>query len=293
MKILVTGATGYIGSAVAEVLKGRGHAVFGLVRTPEKAAQLRAAGCEPVLGTLTDLASLRSAAQRADAVIHAAMGWGADTGAIDGAAVETFLKELAGSGRQFVYTSGVWVMGDTQGRLNGEAGPLHPPAMVAWRPAVEDNVLAAGERRVRGVVIRPGMVFGRRGGFLKDFFQSVKEHGAVRIVGTGEYHWSTVHLDDLAELYWRAAEKSDAGQLYIATAGMPQPVKKMALAVALQAGAEGKVESIPLEKARETMGPMADAVTMDIKAGSTKAARMLSWTPKLPSVYEEIAGGSY
>jgi nucleoside-diphosphate-sugar epimerase len=295
MRVLVTGVTGYIGSAVAEALKARGHAVVGLVRGEQKAAQVRAAGHEAVLGNLTDLDSLRAAAQRVDAVIHAAMQWTPEAGTIDRAAVEALLAAIGGADRAFVYSSGIWVYGDTHGRLCGEVSPLNPAPVVAWRPPVEDLVLEAVDRKIRGVVLRPGMVFGGDRGFLKGMFASAQAEGVVRVIGNGENHWSTVHVADLAELYWRALEKSGPGELFLAAAGMPQQLNKIAAAVAKKASVEGKevqVEHLSLEAARVQMGPAADAMAMDIKAGSTKAARLLSWGPKRPNVFEEIERGA-
>ena len=203
------------------------------------------------------------------------------------------LDALAGSGKPFIYTSGVWVFGDTRGRMLGEMGALYPPALVAWRPAVENLVLEARERDVAAMVFRPGMVFGRKGGAPAGFFRQAREEGVVRFIGSGEQHWSTVHADDLAELYRLAIEAPAGGEMFIACGGMPQPVRKIALAVAKACGIEGKVESIPVEAAKERLGPVAECLAMDLKAGSTKAARFFGWTVRRPSIFDEIFSGSY
>jgi nucleoside-diphosphate-sugar epimerase len=293
MNILVTGATGYIGAAVCELLKAAGHQVAGLARTSDKAQLLESKGFVAKLGNLDDLPRLGAAAAEADAVIHTAMQFGPTAGERDRAAVSTMLDVLAGSGKALVYSSGVWVMGDTGGRMQGEVSMLKPPPMVAWRPEVEELVQNSKERGVKGVVLRPGMVYGRKGGALAGMFNSAREHGAVRIIGSGENHWSTVHLDDLADLYVRAVTEPYAGELFIACGGMPQPVGKIARAVAKACGIEGKVESIPVETARQAMGPVADCLVMDLKAGSTKAARFFGWTVRKPNIFDEIFSGSY
>lgn len=293
MKVLVTGATGYIGSAVCEALKAAGHQPVGLARSAEKANLLESKGFVARRGDLTDLNSLRHAADGVDGVIHAADAEGPERGAIAAAAVGAMLDVLAGSRRAFIYTSGVWVVGDTDGRMVGEICALHPPALVAWRPAVETLVLDAKYRGVQTVVLRPGMVFGRRGGALAGFFASAKEHGAVRIIGSGHNYWSNIHIDDLADLYVRAVTEPSAGELFFACGGMPQPVEKIARAVAKACGVEGKVESIPLEAARAAMGPIADCLAMDCRAGSTKPARYFGWTVHKPSIFDEIFSGSY
>ncbi len=293
MKVLVTGATGYVGSAVCEALRLAGHRVIGLARSPEKMAALEAAGYAALSGDLTGLDLLRTAAADADGVIHTAMAHAPDSGAIDRAAVEAILAALAGSGKPFIYTSGVWVYGDTQGRTAGEVSMLHPPAFVAWRPAVEELVFESKPRGVQGVVLRPGMVYGRRGGFVAAMFRDARQHGAVKVVGDGGNHWSSIHADDLAELYVRVINEPAAGELFVACGGMPQPVRKIALAVTRACGIEGKIEFIPLEQARAALGPMADCLVLDQRVGSTKATRYFGWSPRRPSIFFEIFSGSY
>ncbi len=293
MKVFVTGATGYIGSVVCEFFQKAGHQVAGLARTEEKARLLEARGYQAVRGSLSDTAGLRTAAGNADGVIHAGMDFAGSAATTDRAAVATLVEALAGSGRALVYTSGVWVMGNTKGQLKGEVSALAPPAMVAWRPAVEELVLDSKERGVKGVVLRPGMVFGRRGGAVAGFFQDARTLGLVRVVGNGENHWSNIHVEDLAELYVRAVTEPAPGELFIACGGMPQPVGKIARAVAKACGVEGKVEFIPVDAARAQMGPMADCLALDCKAGSTKAARYFGWTVRRPSIFDEIFSGSY
>jgi nucleoside-diphosphate-sugar epimerase len=293
MRILVTGATGYIGSMVCETLQAHGHHVAALVRSPAKRAIVEALGYEALSGDLTDLSSLSSAAAGADGVIHTAMANGADSGAVDRAAVEAMLDALAGTGKPFVYTSGVWVYGDTQGRVAGEVSMLRPAALVNWRPAVEELVLESKSRDVATVVLRPGMVFGRGGGFVGLMFRQALTEGKVTIPGDGENHWSSIHVEDLADLYARVVADPAAGELFVACGGTPQPLQKIALAVTKSCGIDGKVERLPLPQARERFGPVADCMAMDQRIASTKAARFFGWTAKRPSIFEEIFSGSY
>jgi nucleoside-diphosphate-sugar epimerase len=293
MKVFVTGATGYIGSAVCEALRAAGHQALGLARTGEKASQLEARGDAALAGSLEDPEALRRGCGESDAVIHTAMSFTPNGGQVDRAAVDTMLAALEGSGKPFLYTSGVWVYGDTGDRMLGEVAALNPPPLVAWRPAVEELVLEANERGVRSMVFRPGMVFGRKGGFLAGFFHDARTHGAVRVIGDGKNYWSCVHADDLADLYLRAVLRPAGGQLFVACGGMPQQVNRIAEAVAEACGAPGKVEHVPLEAGRAQMGPMADCLAMSCKAGSTKPARFFGWTVRHPSVFDEIASGSY
>lgn len=297
MKILVTGATGYVGTAVSETLRKAGHQVVGLARSEESARKLETRGHLVARGELESPESLRAAAAGVDGVIHAALVFDSRTGQRDRAAVETLLAALEGSGRPFVYSSGMWVMGDTGGRIHGEVSVLKPPPMVAWRPAVEERVLEAKERGVKGVVLRAGTVYGRNGGRVAGFFREARERGSIRIVGEGRNCWSTVHVDDLADLYLRAVTEPAAGELFIACGGMPQPVEKIARAVAkacgLAAPLEERLEKIPVEQARAEIGPVAECLAMDCRAGSTKAARFFGWTVRRPSIFDEILAGSY
>lgn len=281
MKVLVIGATGYIGSVVAETLKNAGHDVFGLARSEDAARKLAESGHHVRAGSLEDLVALRDAARGMEAVVYCAAGYQADT-----AAVVALLPSM--TGRPFIYTSGVWVYGDTRGRMLGEIAPLNPPAMLAWRPPLEERILEA-----KGMVFRPGMVFGRKGGTFRSWFDSGKKEGVVRVVGNGENHWSNVHVDDLAELYRLAVEQPAGGEVFVACGGMPQLVRKMAQAAASACGPETRVECVPIEEARKTMGPLADCLAMDCKAGSTKPARFFGWNVKHPDVVGEMASGFY
>jgi nucleoside-diphosphate-sugar epimerase len=278
-KILVTGATGYIGTAVCERLLERDFEPLGLARSEAAAEKLRSLGIAPRIGNLTDAGSLAAACREADGVVHAAMQWGPDAGSIDSRAVTVMLDALAGTEKTFLYTSGTWVMGGTGGRLAGEMFPLKPPPLVAWRPAVERMVQDAVERKIRSIVLRPAMVYGRGGGAFGRLVA-----GTLPVIGDGGNHWSLVHVDDLADLYIAALERAPAGELYVASAG--QPVKLHDLAAAA-----GNTFRIPLEEARASIGPVADCYVLDQRIGSTKAGRQLGWIPKRPTPLELLRSG--
>jgi nucleoside-diphosphate-sugar epimerase len=266
LNVFLTGATGYIGGAIADALLGAGHSVSGLARSDQAARTLTAKGIAPVAGDLNKPESLAKAAGASDGVIHAGT---TNDGRIDQAAVQAMLDALRGSGKPFVYTSGIWVLGDTGGKVADESWPLNPAALVAWRPAMEQLVIAAARTGVRSVVIRPGVVYGRGGGIPADFVKS------ARYVGTGENRWPLVHADDLADLYVRAFLDAPAGSLFHATDGSAYRVREIAQA------ANANAQSWPLEDARKTLGAYADALVLDQLVSSEKAKRTLEWQPQL------------
>src|SRR5271165_2253706 len=146
MVIFLTGATGYIGGAVADALLNAGHSVIGLARSDEAAGRLHLRNMSVHHGDLDSTSSLASAAEAADGVIHAGT---TNNGAVDRQAVGAMLDAMAGSGKPFLYTSGIWVVGDTGGRVADETWPARPISLVSWRADVEQLVLDAAARNVR------------------------------------------------------------------------------------------------------------------------------------------------
>jgi len=281
MNIFVTGATGYIGSVVVEKLRMAGHHVAGLARSAESEEKLNALGAVPVRGNLRDTGVLREAARRSDGVIHLAMEFAPDTSQIDRGAIDAVLSGLGDSGRPFIYTSGIWVAGDTGGKVVDESTPVNPIAMVAWRPANEQAALQAGG--ARGIVIRPGMVYGRGAGFGYELLRP-KGDGVVRYVGSGGNRWPWVHVDDLADLYLLALS-AIAGSVYFATTESVS-VKRVAEAFG------APTETIAVEEARSRMGMLVDALLLDQQISSNKAMKELGWKPVRASVIEEMKGKS-
>jgi nucleoside-diphosphate-sugar epimerase len=282
LNVFLTGATGYIGGAVADALLQAGHNVTGLARSPEAVNKLRAKGVTPFHGDLNSPVDLANAAAQSEGVIHAGT---TNDGAIDQAAVRAMLDALGTSGKPLLYTSGIWVLGDTGGKVADESWPVNPSALVAWRPEAEQLLLAA--RGVRSIVIRPGVVYGRRGGIPADFVKSARETGAARYVGTGENHWPLIHVEDLDGLYVLALQRASAGTLFHATDGSSYRVREIA------AAAGARAESWPLAEARKTLGAYADALALDRLVSSEKAKSTLGWQPGGISILEDLRNGSY
>lgn len=177
MHVFLTGASGYIGSAVADRLRAAGHVVSGLARSDAAASRLSAAGIQPVRGNFTDLKSIGAAARWADGVISMATTYDP---AVDGPAIGAMLAALAGSKKPMIYTSGIWSHGDTDGKVVDETLPPRPATLVQWRQAVEERVLDAARERIRAVVVRPAIVYGRGGGIPAEFVNSARKEGGAR-----------------------------------------------------------------------------------------------------------------
>ncbi|MEU7527448.1 NAD-dependent epimerase/dehydratase family protein [Saccharothrix sp. NPDC042600] len=301
---MVIGATGYIGSAVAEALEARGHEVLALSR-PGKPGRPgrpgRPGGYGLRSGDLADPASLCAAAADVDVVVHAAPPLGdeqADTAAI------TALLE---SGARLVYTSGVWVLGASGSAALGKAAlgkaalgkaapdetaldetaPTNPLPIVAYRPRLEQQVLAAG-----GVVLRPGIVHGRGGGIPSMLVGWAREASAGRYVGGVGTRWPMVHVDDLAELFALAVESAKPGSVLHGVT--EEAVSTVALAAAADQAAGGPGNAQPWPTAADTVGePFAQALALDQAVTSTQTRTTLGWTPHHPTALTDLTTGSY
>jgi nucleoside-diphosphate-sugar epimerase len=293
MKVFVTGATGYIGSAVCEALSKAGHEVTGLARSVEAAEKLLQRGIKAHRGSLQDKASLHAASGAAGAVIHAASPSDATSAQADNSLLDAVLAGLKGTNKPLIYTSGIWVIGDTGGEIADENTPLHPTPLVAWRVACERRVLGAAKDGIQSVVIRPGIVYGRGGGIPQTMIRGAKLRGIIAFVGNGENHWPVVHVDDVADLYVRALEKGAAGSVFHAAEKDSLRVRDVAQAASEAAGVPGKISPWPLEEARKTLHAFADALVLDQRISSEKARKILGWNPRQAGILEDLRRGSY
>ena len=297
MKVFITGATGYIGGAVALELDESGHEVLALARSDEAAEALGDEGYQVLRGDLRDTDKLKEYAEQADGVIHAGFESSSEGGAVDAAAVEAYLEALTGTEKPLVYTSGVWLYGPTGEEPVTEEDPLDPIDLVAWRVPVEEQIVAAAPD-VRTVVLRPALVYGRAGGIPAMLTFSAAEHNAVRFVG-GSNKWTMVHVGDLADLYRLALEGAANGSLEPGTVlnaahGVPVTVREAAEAASFGAGTEGDVRAWPVDEAREELGGVADALALNQVVSGEKAKRLLDWLPEAPyDLLTDLRSGSY
>ena len=289
MRIFVTGASGWIGTAVVPELQRAGHEVLGLVRAAEKGRDLARAEIEPVVGNLDAPNGWLDRAKDCSAVVHCAAEPSRRFHGLDRTSMEALLPALAGTNlpRTLVYTSGVWLYENTGGQRVDESSPLRPPKLVAPREGTEAVVLAGNRERVRTIVLRPGCVYGGRGGLTALWFESAAAEGAVRIAGAGSNRWTYVHVEDLAELYRLALESDAAGRIFNATDRSRSTVLECARAASLAAGAGGKVEATPMLEAQERFGAIAECLAFDQHVDSGSAARRLGWTPRHAGFVDE------
>ncbi|MDR6378996.1 NAD-dependent epimerase/dehydratase family protein [Paraburkholderia caledonica] len=293
MKIFITGAGGFIGGSIAAHLVRAGHQVRGLIRKPEHRDELKRLGIEPVIGTLDDRALLIAEAQAADAVINAASS-------DHEGAVSALIEGLSGSGKPFLHTSGSSIVGDASGGEAAEARIYHedalpePTADKAARVAIDRRVLEAAQQNIRSAVLcntliyGHGAVAGSASVQLPRLVRQAQKNGVVRHVGSGGNTWSNVHIDDVAELYRLALEKSPAGTFYFVESGEAS-FREMSAAIA-RAMKLGEPQDWPLEEAQKEWGyEMASyGLGSNSRVRGERARKLLDWQPKRTSVIDWI-----
>jgi len=294
MRVFVLGAGGYLGGAIAARLARTGHEVHGLVRSDMGAAALAARGVRPVPGDIHQHAGYAAALRNADIVVHAAAAPGPEAAVVDRAALEAVREGVTdGRVRRVLYTSGVWVYGDTRGRVVDENTPLTEPLpLVNWRIAHEEAALALAPRGASVAVFQPSIVYGGTQGLLSSLFASAHQRKTVTWPGTGDQVWGLVHIEDLAEAYRIAAERPDPGQghprseRFILNDGSEQTAREIAEAVA---GATGvTAQSWPREDVLAKLGPYGEALLASQRVTAAKARRELGWTPQHVSFATEV-----
>ena len=184
MRVFITGATGYIGSVVAETFRRAGHDVSGMIRSEEKAKALALREIRPVKGTLQKIKELDGVLQESEVLIHCAVEMSKENVALDRGVIDAFLNAAKNSSttKTVIYTSGVWVCGNTGDKLINESIPTNPIKLVAWRPAHEELVMNAATSRIHTIVIRPACVYGGSGGLTAMWFDSATKEKKIQIV---------------------------------------------------------------------------------------------------------------
>lgn len=294
MKVFVTGATGFIGTAIVQELINAGHQVLGLARSEASAQKLIKAGAEVHRGDLEDLDSLRSGAAQADGVIHAGFIHDftrfKEVCDVDKIAIETIGEVLAGSNRPLIVTSGTVLVGP--GILATE--DIIPPFNPAWPRASEfaaDAVAALGVRA--GALRLSPSVHGEddRHGFIPILVNTAREKGFSAYIGEGLNRWNAVHRLDAANLFRLALENAKPGARYHGSAEEAITVKAIAEAIGKQLGLP--VKSIAPGAAAEHFGWFAHMAAIDCPASSKLTQERLNWHPSHPTLLEDIENGIY
>lgn len=296
MRVFVTGATGFVGTAVVRELLDAGHQVLGLARSDASAAALTAAGAKVHRGTLEDPDSLRAGAASADGVIHTAFIHDFtdfdNSVAVDLRAVETIGETLAGTDRPFVISSGT--PGVSQGRVATEDSVPERGTPAAARLCAEEAVLAFAGRGVRGSVVRlPRSVHGEGDlhGFVPRLIGIARERGVSAYPGDGANAWPAVHRLDAALLYRLALEHAPAGTRLHGVGDEGIPVREIAEHIGKHLNLP--IMSIPVEQAPENFGWLGPIFAMDMPASSTTAQKLLGWHPTHPGLLADIDAGHY
>jgi len=293
MKVFVTGANGWIGSASVAELVAAGHEVVGLVRSDEGAAVVAALGGTPRQGNLLDLDGLAEAAADADAVVHMAyhhdfsqMGLAAE---MDGAAIGAMGDALAQRGGALLIASGVLSLAE------GRSATEHDRASLFAHPRLPNAAatLAMAEQGVRSVVVRfPPTVHGAGDhGFVATLTQIARERGVVGYVGDGASRWPAVHRSDAAHLVRLAVEAAPAGSVLHAVAEEGVRSKDIAAAIGQSVGLP--TASIDPSQALAHFGWIGGFFGADVPASSELTRQLLGWTPIGPTLIDDILAGHY
>jgi len=294
MRVFVTGATGFIGTAIVKELINAGHQVLGLARSDSSADKLKAAGAEVHRGDLEDLESLRNGAAVADGVIHAGFIHDftrfQEVCAVDKKAIEAIAEVLKGSDRPLIVTGGTGLV--SPGSLATET--IIPPFNPAWPRASEQAADAAAALGVRASVVRLSPSVHGDGdlhGFVPILINTARQKTVSAYIGTGLNRWNAVHRLDAAHLYRLALEKAEAGARYHGVGEQEITFKAIAEAI-------GKKLNIPVvskspEEAAEHFGWFSNFAAIDCPASNQLTQQRLNWHPTHPTLLTDLAGDVY
>ena len=298
MRVLVTGGTGWIGSAVVPELIGAGHEVVGLARSGASAAALAAAGAEVVRGSLDDLDGLRSATEASDGVVHLAFkheeAFSGDfpaATAADRRVIGAVGAALEGSGRPLAIATGL--AGHAPGALVTEDDEPETRSVLGERMLAEQMVRSLASSGVRSSSVRLAPTVHGDGdhGFVAALVGVAREKGVSGYIGEGQNHWPAVHRLDAARLFRLALEKAPAGSVLHGVAEEGVPVREIAEAIGRQL--DVPTRSIAPEEAHEHFGWLAGFVALDVRASSALTRERLGWQPTHPGLIEGIERGHY
>jgi nucleoside-diphosphate-sugar epimerase len=291
MKVALTGATGFIGSHVLRELQEHSHEVTAFVRDASKAEILAGRGATATVVDLYDRAAVVGVLRDADAAIHTASPGDATSADLDSAVADAAIEAFAGSGKPYLQISGLWIYGNNPSV--SEQSPIDSPPLVAWREQIEQRLLAAPD--MRAVLIAPGVAYGDGGGGIPGLLLASPRDDAGNLImlGSGQQHWSTVHVADLANFFRLVLEQDSARGRYVIGDGQNPTVAEVTEAAAVAAGAQGAVPGSD-DEAKARLGDyFAEVLLLDQGTVAAKARAELDWAPSHPGLPEEFRDGSY
>ncbi len=291
MKVALTGATGFIGSHILAELQASGHEVSALVRDDAQANAIADRGATPVVADLYDRPALAGLLSSADGAIHTASPGDATSADLDSAVADAAIDALAGTGKPYLHISGVWVYGSNPSI--SEESPFRAPALVSWKEPIERRIL--GTSGMRGAVIVSSVAYGDGGGGIPGLLLGSPRDDAGHLImlGTGQQHWSTVHVADLAEVFRRVLEDDSARGYYVVGNGQNPTVAELTAAAAVAADSPGAVPGSGAE-ARARLGDyFSEVLLLDQGTDAPRARAELGWQPSRPTLTDEFRHGSY
>ncbi len=291
MKVVLTGATGFIGSHVLEDLLKHGHEVTALVRDAAQADAVAARGATPAVVDLYDAPTVARLLGDADGAVHTASPGDATSANLDSAVVDAVIDAFAGTGKPYLQISGLWIYGANPSIT--ETSAFNAPALVSWKEPIERRVLGATD--MRGVVIVSSVAYGDGGGGIPGLLLGSPRDDAGNLImlGTGQQHWSTVHAADLADFFRRVLEDESARGRYVIGNGVNPTVAELTQAAAVAADAPGAVPGSD-DEARARLGDyFAEVLLLDQGTDTARARAELGWYPSHPSLTDEFRHGSY
>jgi nucleoside-diphosphate-sugar epimerase len=290
MRVFVTGATGFIGSAVVMELIAAGHQVLGLCRSEEKAAALAAAGAEVHRGSIEDLDSLKEAAARTDGVIHLAFNHDFSKFVAncenDRRVIKALGSALSGSGRPLIVTSGTGMANTLPGQPAREDNATIGSDRIPRAASEEAAALVAAEGVNVSVVRLPQVHDTVKQGFVTPAIEIYRDKGACAYVGDGLNRWPAAHVLDVARLYRLAIEKAEPNAIYHAVAEEGVPMRDIAEAIGRRL--KLPVKSIAPEEAQAFFGWLAMFARLDIPASSEQTRKKLGWNPTGPGLIADL-----
>ncbi len=282
MKVLILGATGSIGVAVASEMASQGHAVLALARSDDAERTLQERGYATLRGDMRAPDAWAGCVREMDAVIHVAATFDNDMEEVDRLLVQSLIKAAGAPTRpiRFIHTGGCWLYGATGDRIADETSPFAPIPAFEW--AVETASMLIAAPAFSTAIIHPAMVYHGGGGVFDSFLEDARTGGAIRLWGSAETRWPLIHRDDLAVAYRLLAEASDLTGHYNASAETGAPIGVIARAIATRSGVEAQFANRDRADAIDQLGDWAAGMFLDQQMACPRLRAATGWRPMIP-----------